>query len=419
MSEINIKKCLTEVKKASYELQALDEPMIAKVLSDFSTAILENSELILEANKKDLSKMDPKDPLYDRLLLNEPRLQAIAGDIKKVITLNSPVGEVIEERTLDNGLNLSRVRVPIGVIAVIYEARPNVTMDVFSLCFRTKNACVLRGGTDAHETNLITVSLIHKVLEENGINKDIVFLMPPERSYMPELLKAHESVDVCIPRGSQGLIDFVRENSSIPVIETGRGVVHIYIDKSADLNIGADIIKNAKTRRPSVCNSLDTLIVHEDRLEQLQALTGALANDNVHILCDQKCKGILESFYPQNMIGEISADSLNEEFMSLKMNLISVSDHEQAISHIRAHGSGHTESIITQDQNIAEQFLSNVDASVVMVNASTSFSDGGEFGLGAEIGISTQKLHARGPMGLEPLTSYKWIMRGSGQIRSA
>ena len=408
---------LQATKDASYSLQDLSEDKIQAVLNDFADALLGSIDTILTENKKDLSKMDAADPLYDRLLLNEERLQAIASDIKKVALLPTPVDQIIEQRTLPNDADLKRIRVPIGVINVIYEARPNVTMDVFSLCFRTQNACVLRGGTDAHHSNLQTVSIIHQVLKDHGISPEIVYLMPPEREFMPTLLQAHGLVDMCIPRGSQGLIDFVRENASIPVIETGRGVVHVYFDKDGDITKGNNIIVNAKTRRVSVCNALDTLIVHEDRLSELETLLNGLSEKGVHILADTKAKEALSRFYPKELTGEASADTLDEEFMALKMNLVTVGSALAAIAHIKDHGSGHTESVITEEKTTERLFLRKVDASVVMANTSTAFSDGGEFGLGAEIGISTQKLHARGPMGLEPLTTYKWVMTGNGQIR--
>lgn len=408
---------LQATKNASYSLQDLSEDKIQAVLNDFAGALINNIGSILVENKKDLSKMDAANPLYDRLLLNEERLEAIAKDIRKVALLPTPVDEIIEQRILPNGAELKRIRVPIGVINVIYEARPNVTMDVFSLCFRTQNACVLRGGTDAHNSNMQTVSIIHQVLSDHGISPETAYLMPPERSFMPTLLQAHGLVDMCIPRGSQALIDFVRENASIPVIETGRGVVHVYFDEHGDLSKGNNIVVNAKTRRVSVCNALDTLIVHEKRLNDLETLLDGLAEKNVHILADTKSKEKLSTFYPETLISDASTESLDEEFMALKMNLVTVPSTTNAITHIKDHGSGHTESIITEDDATKKLFLKRVDASVVMANTSTAFSDGGEFGLGAEIGISTQKLHARGPMGLEPLTTYKWIMTGNGQIR--
>lgn len=408
---------LQKTKQASYALQQLTEDQIKTVLTAFAQILRDNVPVILDANQKDLAKMDKDDPLYDRLLLNDDRLQAIANDVEKVATLPTPVGDVFEKRTLPNGAELSRVRVPLGVVSAIYEARPNVTMDIFSLCFRTANACVLRGGTAAHETNMVTVSLIHQCLQNHNIDPASVYLMPPEREHMGELLQAHGLVDVCIPRGSQALIDYVRENASIPVIETGRGVVHIYVDGSADITKANAIVLNAKTRRVSVCNALDTLIVHRAMESQLPAILAGMADKGVQIFADGNTRAILASFYPEAFLSPLSEEGYDREFLSLGMNLIVVDDVDAAILHIRQYGSGHTESIVAADQNTIERFLKEVDASVVMANASTAFSDGGEFGLGAEIGISTQKLHARGPMGLEPLTSYKWVLRGDGQVR--
>lgn len=417
MDEKTLYEELTKVKDASYTLQDLDENRIKAVLQDCAAALRQNTAVILRANEADLARMDQDSPLYDRLLLNEERLLSIADDIEKIAALSSPVGEVIEERILPNGIDLSRVRVPLGVVGAIYEARPNVTIDIFSLCWRTQNACVLRGGRDAHDTNTAIVNLIQEVLAAHDIDPFTIYLMPPDRELMPAFLTAHGLVDVCIPRGSQALIDFVRENAAIPVIETGRGVVHIYFDQSGDLEKGAAIIGNAKTRRPSVCNSLDTLLVHKERLGDLETLLGALAEKQVHINADEQSAAVLRSFYPEELIAPANAESFDTEFLGLAMNVAVVDSAEDAMAHIKRYGSGHTESVLAEDEAVVSRFLKTVDAAVVMANVSTAFSDGGEFGLGAEIGISTQKLHARGPMGLEPLTSYKWILTGSGQVR--
>ncbi len=416
---VTIMEELAKTKAASYELQELSENHIAAVLTDFADALRVERAAILSANKQDLRKMERDNPLYDRLLLNDERIDAIAADVEHVATLPSPVGEMIEGRTLDNGLALSRVRVPLGVVAVIYEARPNVTPDVFSLCFRSRNACVMRGGSDAHETNLVLIDIIHRVLKAHDIDSAVAYLMPPEREYVPEMLRAHQYVDVCIPRGSQGLIDFVRETASIPVIETGRGVVHTYVDEGADIKMAAAIIDNAKTRRPSVCNALDTLLVHEALLPQLEALVAPLASKGVKLHADERAKDTLAAFYPAVLLADATEETKDREWMSLQMNLLSVPSLESALMHIRSYGSGHTEAIITQDEKAAKVFERRVDASTVMVNCSTAFTDGGQFSLGAEIGISTQKLHARGPMGLEALTSYKWLLEGTGQVRPA
>ena len=405
------------VKNASYDLQNLEESTIKDVLSYFAQNLRENQDALLEANALDLAKMEKSNPLYDRLLLNQSRIEAIADDVLKLSALPSPIGTIIEERFLPNGIKLKRTTVPLGVVSVIYEARPNVTMDVFSLCFRTRNACVLRGGTDAHHTNLKTLSIIQNTLAHFNLPEDCVYLMPPEREYMPQMLRAYGLIDVCIPRGSQALIDYVREHATIPVIETGRGVVHIYVDEHADIDKAAKIIDNAKTRRPSVCNSLDTLIIHEDRLDDLKTLISPLAQKNVSISADPQSKKILESLYPHDLLAGISDASFDTEFLGLGMNIKTVPGLSEALMHIRKYGSGHTEAIVTENNINAKIFCGAVDASSIMVNCSTAFADGGEYGLGAEIGISTQKLHARGPMGLEPLTSYKWILSGDGQTR--
>ncbi|MCB1555897.1 MAG: glutamate-5-semialdehyde dehydrogenase [Alphaproteobacteria bacterium] len=419
MTETDILQNLEKTKAVSYALQDLPEETIATVLTDFADRLRKSTLHVLDANEKDLARMERNDPLYDRLLLTESRIQTIAADVEHVAALPSPVGETRERRTLENGLDLSRVRVPLGVVGVIYEARPNVTPDVFSLCFRTRNACVLRGGTAAHETNLALLSLAHETLAQHGIDPAAVYLMPPARDFVPVMLQAYGLVDVVIPRGSQGLIDFVRENASIPVIETGRGVVHIYADKNADIAMAARVIDNAKTRRPSVCNALDTLLVHEALLPQIETLVAPLAEKSVVIHADLIAAAALKDIYPASLLRAAEAADYDQEFMALRMNLRIVPSQAEAMAHIRQHGSGHTEAILTRDEAAADDFLRRVDASTVMVNASTAFTDGGQFGLGAEIGISTQKLHARGPMGLAALTSTKWLLRGDGQIRPA
>jgi len=408
---------LKQVKSMSYELQQLDEDRIKTILVNLANLLRVQSGPILAANQRDLARMDKAHPLYDRLLLTKERIDAIAKDVEAVALLPSPVGQVMERRTLPNAIELSRVKVPLGVVGIIYEARPNVTIDVFSLCFRTRNACVLRGGSDAQETNKAIVSLIHDVLAHNNVNPMIVYLMPAERALSDVMLRAHGLIDVIIPRGSQALIDHVRETATVPVIETGAGVVHVYFDKHGDKDMAARIIENAKTRRPSVCNSLDTLLVHRDRMRDVPALVERLALRDVTLHVDAACWDVLSGHYPAKLLQIMKKEDLDKEYMELQMNILVVESVEQAMDHIRAHGSGHTESIITKDRATADLFLSRVDAAVVMVNTSTAFSDGGEFGLGAEIGISTQKLHARGPMGLEPLTSYKWLVRGTGQVR--
>ena len=367
-----------------------------EILLAVADAIIANKQTILEANAKDLAKMDPKNPLYDRLQLTDKRLEDIASDMRNVSKLPSPLGRVLKESTLPNGLRLKRVSVPFGVIGMIYEARPNVTFDVFSLCFKSGNACVLKGGKDADYSNRAEVDIIHEVLEANGINRDVVTLLEATHEATAEMLNAVGYIDVCIPRGGRKLIDFVRDNAKVPVIETGAGVVHAYFDEFGNLEMGKRIIDNAKTRRVSVCNALDCLIIHRSRLDELPALLEPVIKKNV----------------------EIVYDDFGTEFMDYKMAVKVVDSIDEAIEHIATYGSGHSECIITDNKDNATKFQQLVDAACVYVNAPTSFTDGAQFGLGAEIGISTQKLGPRGPMGLEEITTYKWLIEGEGQIRN-
>ena len=367
-----------------------------EVLLAVADAIIDNKERILKANAVDLVKMDPKNPLYDRLQLTDKRLEDIASDMRNVSKLPSPLGRILKESTLPNGLRLKRVSVPFGVIGMIYEARPNVTFDVFSLCFKSGNACVLKGGKDADCSNRAEVEIIHQVLEANGVNPDVVTLLEATHEATAEMLNAVGYIDVCIPRGGRRLIDFVRDNAKVPVIETGAGVVHAYFDEFGDLEMGKRIIDNAKTRRVSVCNALDCLIIHRSRLADLQALLEPVVKKNV----------------------EVVYDDFGTEFMDYKMAVKVVDSIDEAIEHIATYGSGHSECIITNDKDNALKFQQLVDAACVYVNAPTSFTDGAQFGLGAEIGISTQKLGPRGPMGLEEITTYKWLIEGEGQVRS-
>ena len=367
-----------------------------EILLAVADAIITNKQTILEANAKDLAKMDPKNPLYDRLQLTDKRLEDIATDMRNVSKLPSPLGHILKETTLPNGLRLKRVSVPFGVIGMIYEARPNVTFDVFSLCFKSGNACVLKGGKDADYSNRAEVDIIHEVLEANGINRDVVTLLEATHEATAEMLNAVGYIDVCIPRGGRKLIDFVRDNAKVPVIETGAGVVHAYFDEFGNLEMGKRIIDNAKTRRVSVCNALDCLIIHRSRLDELPALLEPVIKKNV----------------------EIVYDDFGTEFMDYKMAVKVVDSIDEAIEHIATYGSGHSECIITDNKDNATKFQQLVDAACVYVNAPTSFTDGAQFGLGAEIGISTQKLGPRGPMGLEEITTYKWLIEGEGQIRS-
>ena len=406
------------VKSASKSLALLTDQQRNDILLAVADAIIDQQDRILAANAGDLAKMDPKNPLYDRLQLTHKRLADIAGDMRNVASLPSPLGFITKEKTLPNGLRLHRVSVPFGVIGMIYEARPNVTYDVFSLCFKSGNACVLKGGSDADLSNQASVELIHEVLQRFGINPDVVTLLPATHEATGEMLNAVGYIDLCIPRGGRRLIDFVRDTARIPVIETGAGVVHTYFDKDGDLEMGKAIICNAKTRRVSVCNALDTLLVHEQRLGDLAELVKPLHDHKVMLYADAPAYQLLTGHYPDILLQPTTEESFDTEFMDYKMNVVTVSSLDEALAHIDQHGSGHSEAIITQNEQAARQFQQHVDAACVYWNAPTSFTDGAQFGLGAEIGISTQKLGPRGPMALEEITTYKWIIEGEGQVRS-
>ena len=406
-----------QVRRASKTLSLLTDQQRNEILNAVADAIIDYKERILAANEKDLAKMDPKNPLYDRLQLTQKRLDDIASDMRNVASLPSPLGHITKEKTLPNGLRLHRVSVPFGVIGMIYEARPNVTFDVFSLCFKSGNACVLKGGSDADLSNQASVELIHEVLERYGVNPDVVTLLPATHEATGEMLNAVGYIDLCIPRGGRRLIDFVRNTARIPVIETGAGVVNTYFDKDGDLEMGKAIINNAKTRRVSVCNALDCLLVHESRLGDLVALVKPLLDHKVTLYVDGPAYQLLEGNYPPILLQPVTEESYGTEFMDYKMAIRTVSSLEEAIEHIDRFGSGHSEAIITQNEEAARHFQQAVDAACVYWNAPTSFTDGAQFGLGAEIGISTQKLGPRGPMALEEITTYKWIIEGEGQVR--
>ena len=408
-----------DARIASRNLLLVDKETINKMLLALADAAVANTAKIIEANKKDLSRMEPKDPKYDRLLLNEARIAGIASDIRNVATLTSPVGDVLDRAKMDNGMEIRRVVVPFGVIGVIYESRPNVSFDVFSLCFKTGNVAVLKGGSDAAASNKAIVDVIHEVLDSFGLDKNICTLLPPTREATTELLNAVGYVDLLIPRGSSNLINYVRDNARIPVIETGAGVCHTYFDKAGDVTIGADIVNNAKTRRVSVCNALDCLIIHKDRLSDLPELVSQMIKNNVIIYADESSYNALKDHYPENLLEKADKDSFGTEFMDYKMSIYTASSLEDALSHIDKYSSKHSESIITEDEEAKNKFLNLVDASCVYSNVSTAFTDGAQFGFGAEIGISTQKLHARGPMALREIPSYKYIIEGKGQIRNS
>ena len=402
-----------KTKDASLYLAQLSDADKSAVLHAVADAIKHDTDTLLEANAADLSRMEKSNPLYDRLLLTPSRLDNIASDMRHVACLPSPLGHITCERTLDNGLHLRRVSVPFGVIGVIYEARPNVTFDVFALCLKSGNACILKGGKDADDSNKAAVRLIKDVLEKHGISPDIINLMPATHEATHEMLNAVGYVDLCIPRGGKRLIEFVRDNAHIPVIETGAGVVHAYFDKYGDLEMGKAIVNNAKTRRVSVCNALDCLLIHKDRLPDLKALCQPMAG-RVTIYADKRAAEMLDDAI---LCADDDKDVYGREWMDYKMSVKTVDTIEDALSHIRRYSSGHSECIITDDEASAELFRQHVDAACVYVNAPTSFTDGAQFGLGAEIGISTQKLGPRGPMGLNEMTTYKWLIDGHGQTR--
>lgn len=402
-----------KTKDASLYLAQLSDADKSAVLHAVADAIKHDTDTLLEANAADLSRMEKSNPLYDRLLLTPSRLENIASDMRHVACLPSPLGHITCERTLDNGLHLRRVSVPFGVIGVIYEARPNVTFDVFALCLKSGNACILKGGKDADDSNKAAVRLIKDVLEKHGISPDIINLMPATHEATHEMLNAVGYVDLCIPRGGKRLIEFVRDNARIPVIETGAGVVHAYFDKYGDLEMGKAIVNNAKTRRVSVCNALDCLLIHKDRLPDLKALCQPMAG-RVTIYADKRAAEMLDDAI---LCADDDKDVYGREWMDYKMSVKTVDTIEDALSHIRRYSSGHSECIITDDEASAELFRQHVDAACVYVNAPTSFTDGAQFGLGAEIGISTQKLGPRGPMGLNEMTTYKWLIDGHGQTR--
>jgi glutamate-5-semialdehyde dehydrogenase len=386
---------------ASRKLSQLNSETISLVLNDVAQGLIDHAEEIIAGNRKDLERMDLKDAKYDRLILDEARLQGMADDCKKIAGMNSPLGEIIYSNTLDNALELSKVRVPLGVVGVIYEARPNVTVDVFALCFKTGNVAVLKGGSDAEVSNIALMNVIKSVLKTHNIDENAAVLLPAEREATVALLNARGMVDVLIPRGSQALIDYVREHSKIPVIETGAGIVHTYFDSSGDSMKAREIIFNAKTRRVSVCNALDCLLVHADRLADLPLITGRLAEKEVEIYADQLSFAALKNAYPEELLFEARAEDYGIEFLDYKMSIKTVHHIDEALEHIARYSSGHSEAIIAEDIETQLVFLNAVDAAAVYTNASTAFTDGGQFGLGAEIGISTQKLHARGPMGLD------------------
>ena len=442
---MELKETFQKVKAASKTLGLLSDEQRNEILQAVADAIIAETPALLAANAEDLAKMEKANPLYDRLQLTEQRLQDIASDMRHVSTLPSPLGRVLKDKTLENGLHLQRISVPFGVIGMIYEARPNVTYDVFSLCFKSGNACVLKGGKDANTSNTAGVELIHRVLITFGIDPNVVTLLPATHESTGEMLNAVGYIDLCIPRGGKKLINFVRDTAKVPVIETGAGVVHCYFDKDGDLEMGKRIITNAKCRRVSVCNALDCLLIHESRLSDLPTLCEGLAEKQTKIHADTKAYEALKGHYPDTLLykaeeskekmkeaGLLTADCKstdsseadanmksiwNTERLSMQMGIKTVASEDEALDHIATYGSGHSESIVSNNEAAQKKFQALVDAACVYVNAPTSFTDGAQFGLGAEIGISTQKLGARGPMALEEITTYNWLITGNGQTR--
>ncbi len=409
---------LKKAKAASRTLALMPDATRIDVLKTLARMLRDNTDDILGANAKDAAAMRADDPRHDRLLLSKSRIEAIASDVEKVANLPCPLGAVQIDKTLPNGLHLQRIAVPLGCVGVIYEARPNVTVDVFALCFRSGNAAVLKGGKEAQFSNRSLSRLIAGALKEHGVDAATATLLPIDRESTAEMLNAVGLIDVCIPRGSQALIDYVRQAAKVPVIETGAGVVHVYFDAAGDVKKGREIINNSKTRRVSVCNALDTLLIHKGRLADLPALIEPMAQSNVSIFADAQSHAAIATSYPAALLHAAQAEDFGREYLDYKMSIKVVTSLNEALAHIAQYSSGHSEAIVTEDKTAAETFLGAVDAAAVYVNASTAFTDGGEFGMGAEIGISTQKLHARGPMALEALTSYKWLIHGDGQIRS-
>lgn len=403
---------------ASRMLNLVHSDKINEVLIALADETLIKSDEILSANALDLAAMENTNPMYDRLLLTNERLIGIANDIRNVATLPSPLGKLLMQTERPNGIKISKITVPFGVVGIIYEARPNVSFDVFSLCLKSGNACILKGGTDAHHSNQAIVKVIQSVLDRFGLDTNIVILLPAGREATSELMNAVGFVDVIIPRGGKGLIDFVRDNSRIPVIETGAGICHTYFDESGQIETGQNIIFNAKTRRVSVCNALDCLVINNKRLTDLPLLCEKLATKNVIIYADEIAYNSLKNNYPDNLLFHATDESFGTEFLDYKMAIKTVSNIREAIQHITKFSSKHSECIVSEDDWNIALFDKAVDAACVYSNVSTAFTDGAQFGLGAEIGISTQKLHARGPMALAELCSYKWIIKGEGQIRS-
>jgi len=414
---MNLTPAFIKASEAHRSLNVTDQAVFTDALLLIAAETEKRSGFIISENEKDLARMDKADPKYDRLLLSNERIAGIVSDIRSVARMTSPLGKILSESTRPNGLRISKITVPFGVVGVIYESRPNVTFDVFSLCLKSGNACILKGGSEAINSNKAIVGIIKSCLGKLNMNPDIITLLPAGRNETNQLLNARKYVDLIIPRGSRELIDFVRENSTIPVIETGAGICHTYFDEYGDKGKGREIINNAKTRRVSVCNALDCLIIHKKRLGDLAFLVDLCSGSDVEIYADKEAFAALKGKYPSRLLHKSTRESFGTEFLSYRMAVKTVASLEEALNHIENYGSKHSEAIISENDERINKFLALVDASSVYSNTSTAFTDGGEFGLGAEIGISTQKLHARGPMALEELTTYKWLIKGNGQIR--
>lgn len=415
-----LKQQLMSAREAAQMLAQLSSTQKNAILADLATIIRSNTAQILAANQKDLQNAGETYAMKDRLLLTKERLEQMAAGVEAVRKLEDPVGQVLEKRTLKNSLRLKRVATAIGVVGIIYEARPNVTIEIATLTIKTGNAVVLKGGEEAHETNIALVACIHEALRRHGVSKDAVILLDSSIAAAKQLMRAQGLVDILIPRGSNALIQAVRKEALIPVIETGAGVCHVYVEKTANLEWAKKIIVNSKTRRPTVCNALDTLVLDRAIAEQLlREVAAELATHGVVTYADAQSYQILEKYYAGELLKHATAESYGKEYLSLQMAVKVVADWKEGLAHVQRYTSGHSEAIVTSDKKVAETFTNTVDAAAVYVNAPTSFTDGFEFGLGAEIGVSTQKLHARGPMGLEALTTYKWIIEGAGQIRPA
>lgn len=414
---MNIRTILEETALASRSLISCSDSKINEILKETARELIRHSDYLVTENAKDLARMDPDNPKYDRLKLTAERITAIASDMQNVAGLPSPLGKTISEVTRPNGMRIKKVTVPFGVIGVIYEARPNVTADVFSLCLKSGNACVLKGGSDAGSSNRAIVEIIHGVLKRHGLDPAVCHLLPPDREATTELLNAVGLVDLIIPRGSSSLINFVRENARVPVIETGAGICHTYFDRDGDREKGRAIVNNAKTRRVSVCNALDCLIIHTERLADLPFICNPLQENRVVLYADEPAYATLSGQYPAEWLQPATVDDFGTEFLDYKMSIRTVASFDEALEHIARYSSKHSESIVSENEETLKKFQQLVDAACVYTNVSTAFTDGAQFGFGAEIGISTQKLHARGPMALPELTTYKYIIEGNGQIR--